>query len=73
MENSAFFAGGMRETEERWFQYEYGNCIAYDRNKESCFLCGSNDSYPGDNTFTSDLIIYYKNNFLGGFSYFDPE
>lgn len=62
------------EQEDGWFAYNYWmDFVVYDRNQDLYFLKGTNDCYPGDNTFTSDLIIYYKENFLGGFSYSDPE
>ena len=62
------------EQEDGWFAYNYlMDFVVYDRNQDLYFLQGTNDGYPGDNTFTSDLIIYYKENYLGGFSYTDPE
>ncbi len=62
------------EQEDGWFTYDYEkDYVVYDHSQDICFYKGTNDCYPGDNTYTSDLIIYYKNNFLDGFSYTDPE
>lgn len=56
-----FWAGGMRNMGGDWYQFDYGNCVIFDRESGTCFHGGSNDSYPGANVFTSDLIIYFTN------------
>ncbi|MCH5269887.1 MAG: M56 family metallopeptidase [Lachnospiraceae bacterium] len=58
-----FWAGGMMDMGDGWYQFDYGNCVIYDRENDNCFHAGSNDSYPGTSVFTSDLLIHFTNQF----------
>ena len=59
-----FWVGAMTDMGDGWYQFDYGNGVAYDRGREVCFLAGGNDCYPGDVVYTSDLVQSYKRLFL---------
>lgn len=61
-----FWAGGMMDRGDNWYQFDYGNCVVYDRESDICFHAGSNDSYPGDTVFTNDLLYIMQ---LNGYTF----
>ncbi|MCH5274242.1 MAG: hypothetical protein J1E65_00280 [Lachnospiraceae bacterium] len=61
LDEGTFWAGGMRDMGDGWYQFDYGNCVIYDWEYDRCFNGGSNDATPGNIAFTSDLLLYYVN------------
>ena len=57
--DASFWAGGMTDMGDGWYQFDYGCCIIYDRENDRCFAGGSNDSSPGQGAFTRDLLFDY--------------
>ena len=57
----SFWAGGMTDMGDGWYQFDYGNCVIYDRESGRCFDFRSIDSSPGIDEFTRELLIYYAN------------
>ena len=57
--DASFGAGSIADMGDGWYQFDYGRCVIYDRENGSCFIGGSNDSGPGQGTFTGDLLLDY--------------
>lgn len=61
LEQGNFRAGDITDKRDGWFWLNNGRCMIYDREQGSCFDFKSNDSSPGIDEFTRELLFYYAN------------